>query len=158
MKDAVNNKKLTEGWQLALLNEDGTYATWNGSLTVNIKADNPGALEGLRILHKNPEGAYSEQAIENQAEGLTIQTDSLNNLGIMKEEEKENPENPKNPEETDNTAKKPGGNAAAAGNGRNQAAGTGDEASLRVMLVLLLLSGGTAVLVSGIRKRRIRQR
>lgn len=158
MKDAVNNKKLTEGWQLALLNEDGTYATWNGSLTVNIKADNPGALEGLRILHKNPEGAYSEQAIENQAEGLTIQTDSLNNLGIMKEEEKENPENPKNPEETDNTAKKPGENAAAAGNGRNQAAGTGDEASLRVMLVLLLLSGGTAVLVSGIRKRRIRQR
>lgn len=147
MKDAVKNKKLTEGWQLALLLEDGTYSTWNGSLTVNIKADNPEALKSLRILRKDAEGVYSEQTAENLKEGLTIQTDSLNNLGIMREEDKESPgENGQN-------SAKPGGNTAAAGNSNNRAAGTADTAPLAAMLVLLLLSGGTAVLI--FRRRHI---
>lgn len=161
--------KWKDSWRLALLYEDGTYGTWNGQLTVSIKAGAQEAFKNLRIFHKDAQGTYQELTPENGAEGLTFVTDSPDNLSLAWKGgdgsgEEENPKQPNAGGDkkqlntgSDKKQSNTGGDKKQPENGnkKKNTARTGD-ASRPLMAFLAMLASGTVIFLVG--RRRYRQK
>lgn len=160
--EAIKSGKLLEGWRLLLQYEDGTYATWEGKLTITLTPETKEKLKNLSIFHMNDKGSVSELATLNDGEQLIVQTETLGGFAVVESEtgsEYIDPDDPDNPANPDNN-----GSSGADGskdNGKIQSGKkgtdvkTGDTASPVVMLVILLLAGGVIVgLIIWRRKRK----
>lgn len=75
--------KLTESWYIALMNEDGSPASWKGDLTIQITPESKKAIKDLRVVHLNSEGKFHELEASNNGENLIIVTNTLGSFGIV---------------------------------------------------------------------------
>lgn len=144
MKAAVNDEKFNEGWQLALLYEDGSYATWNGDLTVNIGVENKELLEKLKVLYRGKQAVFNELSLADQGESIEVKTDSLHHIGLWRgdsgESDLESGSSDKN--ETDI---KPD----------NKPVNTGDDSYPMALWILMMASGTILIIIEG--RKRIRR-
>lgn len=84
IKRSLRSGSYVKGWRLALQYADGSYATWEGKLSVGITSDLIDDIKKLRIVQVDEDGSYSEPRTARAGKKLTIQTDSLGSFSLVR--------------------------------------------------------------------------
>lgn len=81
---SLKSGSYVKGWRLALQYADGTYAPWEGRLTIKITSDLSDAIRDLRIVHVDEDGRYGEPKVTREGKQLTVQADTLGSFGLVR--------------------------------------------------------------------------
>lgn len=87
LKNSLGSGKLLRGWHIALVNEDGTDAAWDGELTVSIKKEALEKLKKLSVCHLDNAGAFRMLQAVSGDDDLTFSVDKLGYFGVVQKDD-----------------------------------------------------------------------
>lgn len=176
IKEHVKDGELQKVWQMALVHEDGSYATWQGELTIRIDLSQALAsgrtLEAVqnynraagrqdyKLVQLNVDKEYSEPQVQLSEGVLEIKTKTLGSFAVVSQAQPQNPDNPddsQNPGGSDQPDSGVDNNSQTSG-ATATVGRTGDTMQPAAAALLLLLSFAALAASCGQILKRRRQR
>ncbi len=159
LKGALKEGKFAEGWKMALVYDDGTYAVWEGPLTIKITPEQAEKLKELKAIYCDINGEHKFPNVKIEGDSLIINVDDIGSFALVKVEDIKDDivDNGKDDNTSGNTGDNNGSGGTNTGNGSGSGGiNTGDSA---VILPFVLLMCVSAAVVAGLiikRKRGMR--
>ena len=151
VKEALKNGKFSDGWKLALMHADGTYALWEGKLTITITLERLNELKDRLILLLSEGGEYKLPKFTVEGNTLTIETDELGSFALIEQDEVKD----ESPDQIENEKNESSDNAGQE-NSDHSSLDTGDHTNVfSVVMVLAMAVIALAVLII-VKKKGIR--
>ena len=88
IKESLRSGSYVKGWRLALQYANGTYATWEGELSVSITSDLIDDIQKLRLVQVDEEGKFREVETARKGKVLTVRTDTLGSFSLVRSGQK----------------------------------------------------------------------
>lgn len=135
LKGAIKEGRFAEGWKLALVYDDGTYAVWEGPLTIKLTPEQIAKLKELKMVYYDINGQHEFPNVRIEGDSLIIDVDQIGSFALVKANDIKNTTN---------------GGSSGGGNGIK----TGDAAQILPYAVLMLVSAMALTGVVVIKKKR----